>query len=695
MKTYLTLLFVLCVIFTSQAQFDTIPATHELQEIVVEGQNQTTSSTKSVYLPSRRQKAASSDAISLLSQMAIPQLDVNPTTKTVQTSSGRAVSIFINYVPATQQDLDGLRTADVKKVEYLLFPSDPRFQGAQNVVNFIMQQYEWGGYTKLSSEYTSAVNKTFGSVYSKFSCRKMIFDLYADENHSSTHHYGSNSIEKFEFIDLNGKGPMNITRYSEPTSAHQANNINNVSLRALFISPLTQISNQVSFNYRDNLHDDMEYSIKYSDQSLYWSDSKIAKTGTNGAFNYSFSFYHTINPKLAIIVSANFDYGRNKSYSTYIADGLNIVNNAKENSHYANIAPQLTWYINPRNNLIAYMIGEYSLNKIDYYGNLSSNQKYDISGAIAGVRYTYSREKWYAGTQFGWQYAKNNLSGMVHTEETYPKGNVFAAYSPNQKNQIEILYAFGKNIPAIYQKSPNMIQQDALIWYTGNPYLKNWWDNAIVTNYTWLPYNKWQFNTTGEYVISSNRVVPNYKPDGPDGTMLRSYVNDGAFRRFRIGISATGKFFNGKLVANINPQVCFQSTTGEYAIKKNILKYTAQLTWYLKNLYIMGWYSSSSTYPSITSGELIYSPSQYQIQIGWHKGNWKASATAYDFFRNDWITSKQTLAGKYYQFNDVTYGSTMHQRFKISVSYTFNYGKKIQTGNEVGASSGRESAILK
>lgn len=94
--------------------------TRELDEIVVEASNQRTSSNISTYVPVARQKNADADAISLLSQMAIPQIEVDPIGQAVKTSSGQAVSIFIDFLPATPQDLQGMRTRDVKKVEYFL-----------------------------------------------------------------------------------------------------------------------------------------------------------------------------------------------------------------------------------------------------------------------------------------------------------------------------------------------------------------------------------------------------------------------------------------------------------------------------------------------------------------------------------------------------------------------------------------------
>lgn len=219
----------------AQEHADTLK-TQELNEVVVEASNQCTSSTVSTYIPMARQKNTATDAVSLLSQMAIPQLDVDPASLTIKTTTGQPVAVFIDYVAATAQDLSGLRTTDVKKVEYMLYPNDPRFRGAQYVINFVMQKYEWGGYTKINANKWFGVNHSEASVYSKFAYKGMTFDIFADEIYLTNRHTGNSSVETFYFPDLNGQGAQTIERLTTPISSRYRNNSNDVTFRALYSS---------------------------------------------------------------------------------------------------------------------------------------------------------------------------------------------------------------------------------------------------------------------------------------------------------------------------------------------------------------------------------------------------------------------------------------------------------------------------
>ena len=76
--------------------------------------------------------------------MAIPQLNVRLGVADVSTAAGEPVVMYIDYVPATADELRMMKMSDVRSVEYIDYPSDPRFQGNKHVINFRMVRYEYG-----------------------------------------------------------------------------------------------------------------------------------------------------------------------------------------------------------------------------------------------------------------------------------------------------------------------------------------------------------------------------------------------------------------------------------------------------------------------------------------------------------------------------------------------------------------------
>lgn len=136
------------VALTQTAESDSL---RHLEEITVTAAEQRADAGMTVYIPRRDQREAATDGVSLLSRMNIPQLAVNPLSGTVTTADNQNVAIFINSIPATAEDVEGINPSDVRRVEFMDFPSDPRFLRSPHVVNFITRPYSYGGYTKLSA----------------------------------------------------------------------------------------------------------------------------------------------------------------------------------------------------------------------------------------------------------------------------------------------------------------------------------------------------------------------------------------------------------------------------------------------------------------------------------------------------------------------------------------------------------------
>lgn len=176
--------------------------TQNLDEVVVEAQNQRTDAKLSSFTPTGKQKSSAQNAIDLLRQLAIPQINLNLVDNAVTTQSGQNVAIFINYLPASSEEIEGILTTDVRRVEYLDFPTDPRFQGYEHVVNFIMQKYEYGGYTKATVSENFLVGKlsSRASVYSKFAYKSMTYDLYAGASNHNINHSGTSIIGDYSLL---------------------------------------------------------------------------------------------------------------------------------------------------------------------------------------------------------------------------------------------------------------------------------------------------------------------------------------------------------------------------------------------------------------------------------------------------------------------------------------------------------------
>lgn len=192
-----------------------------MKTVTVEGEMSYLLSDRCIYRPSQRQKQAAANAIDLFSML----------------------------------------TKDVKRVEFIAFPTDPRFKGANYVLNFVMQKYEWGGYTRIEADQWFSVNRTEGNVYSKFAYKDMTFDIYADEIYFSNRHGGVDMTEQFRFPDLFGKGPQNIHRHTHTDKYMYKTNSNDITFRAVYNTMTTQFANRLNLAINDTPNKDEEETV--------------------------------------------------------------------------------------------------------------------------------------------------------------------------------------------------------------------------------------------------------------------------------------------------------------------------------------------------------------------------------------------------------------------------------------------------
>ena len=140
---------------TDLGEIRLMPATERLDEVVVEGEKVIRKIDRQLVMPTEAQKKASTNGVSLLQHLQLPNLSVHPLTKAISTNYGESVQLRINGVEATQAEVVAIRPTDVIRVEVHEQPG-LRYGGAAAVVDYIVRRRDSGG--NVSADLTNGVS---------------------------------------------------------------------------------------------------------------------------------------------------------------------------------------------------------------------------------------------------------------------------------------------------------------------------------------------------------------------------------------------------------------------------------------------------------------------------------------------------------------------------------------------------------
>lgn len=680
-------ILIACHAFGQVTAPDSIQA-KELSEVTVVANNQHAGSEKTVYIPDNRQRSAASDGVSLLARMNIPQLDVNPLSETVKTVDSQGVSLFINYHQASREDVAGINPQNVKRVEYYDFPTDPRFMRAQHAVNFVTKEQISGGYTKLSGKERFLVRSGSASVYSKFSYKAMEYYVMLTGEHDDNSHIGNHTIESYKLPDktLERLSTTSSGKYRERNlfAGLRAawNKDDNFSFRSLISirrnrAPVNNTFGTVEIFPGGGI-DDYTYDNEWSYLQLGWENDIYASFEKGWALNG--------------YVQAEYD--DNNTGSTYNAGQISITNNAHEHNWSLRGNFQINKAVNEKFSLFANLLAGGGMTNIKYSGSddAQNNFKPFFVGASAGV--SMSLGKLSGSVDGGFAMESSTINGET-VNDNYPFTHINLQYAPNQKHSIGIWLQYAAFSPDAAMKNPNMIQQNELLYISGNPDLHCSKHIASNLSYTFLPGNMWQLSVYATMFRIMNRQAPLYLPEAPGGLLVKKYFNDGDYNHGQVGARFSGKFLSGKLAASVAPRLLLYHTTGTNSISRYPFCISANIDYYAGAFFFNIYWGSTSSY---VDGETCYYrklPGEYSASAGWAKNGWNIQISAADIFRSSWIISDDTFQSRWFDSQITQFGADYHRRVSLSVSYTFNYGRKVNTANELRDNGGGASSILR
>lgn len=665
-----------------------------LSGLTVEADNARLYSEKSVYLPTTTQKNASQSGIDLLNHMAIPQLGFISGSN-VQTNGGKPVAVFIDYLPASEKDLMAMRMSDVKRVEYLEYPSDPRLQGNPYVVNFIMQQYEYGGYAKafgISTFLNSHHEQMIGNVRMQY--KSMTYDLMGSAFNLVSKHDGQDLEETFRLPQEDGS-VKEFQRNSEVTSSNYKRNNYYLIFRATYNSDKIQASTLINSNLDRQPNTLQNGKINYS--SNIYPDSEYSSSSSNFSkfISYKGYYFFSLPKRNSITFTPQYSFSHTDQNSDYSEKGYSpILNSASDNTNKLSGDLKFKHDFGKFGSLLGLFKGSYEYNRTLYSGTANTLDHAKSSRIGLGMNYELSIRNIRGHLGCGWDWDRLQFGQMIDNRNA-PYFDVSVQYSPNRKHSLSAIFQQETWLPLPNFKSDQVITASPFLKYTGNPNLIPAKSYDFDFSYTWIPDNNYSLSAYAWGWMVKDRYAYDYEADG-DGVIRTIKQPMGSYSQGRYGIKGTARFLDKSLVFSGNLSQLFNHNGKPYNVNHFHFYYTLQLFYYIKNWNMGFTYNSNvGTWDGMMNGIWGRYKDNYYFHIGWSHSDWNISATVSNIGRWNWRSASRVMNSEVYSTKETILSGNYHATVRISATYTFGFGKKVKRDNEPQVSGTASSGILK
>lgn len=667
----------------------------QLSVVSVEADNTILSTDKNVYIPTSVQKDSSRDAADLLRRMAIPQLVIDPGNNSVKDVFGNNVVVFVNYHEAGPDELKGMNMTDVRKIEYIEFPADPRFKGERRVVNFIVQEYEYGGYVKASESLTT-LNGIFNNtdVFSRFTYKKLTYDVYVGTDNQNYQHSGSDNSAVYS-LDDNGM-PLTVVRKETFKESDTRTNEFPVTFRASYYTQRFSVRNTLSFthdsapkqlscgNLNVNIHPEIDYAYSRNTPSrnntVYYYGDIWTAIGSKASFEITPTFRHTHRNNIY-------------SYESTLL-GESILNYITENSYNWAIQANGRIGIGQKGQFSLFVAGGQNINNLTYRGSNNIYDSYSNSFVVGDLRYRYQTRKISFSTFLGLGLEHNSMNG-INTSDVFPRLGANAWLSFSKKSQVSAYISYQTTTPDISMRANDIVQSNEYMYLTANPNLKNWRNLTSNLSYNWYYSNSLSLAVFAGYEQDFNRVATIYRPYKDGAALLRDYINDGTYRHYYWGVSANYKLFNNSLQLYANITQNAYEITGSYGDSYYPFRMQLQGVYYWKSLNVLASWGNPQRTLTENSNYIIRGRNFHMFSIGWGNGAWSVNFAAKNIFNKGWCYETWEKRTPLYDECQQIYRPYANPSLNLSVTYTIGYGKKVQRGNEVRGQGSVPSAIIR
>lgn len=664
-----------------------------LHQVTVEGQMASVYSDKTVFIPTARQKNSSQTGADLIDHMGIPQLKVSMSGN-IETASGSQVGVFIDYVPASADDLKAMRMSDVRRVEYYENPTDPRMQGYTFAVNYVMAKYEYGGYVKAMGigNLLSYSEQLLGNI--RLQNKKMTYDIMGYGFNSNHKHNGSELTETYRLPQSDGT-INTFDRYSNTTSSKDSHQQYFAAFRATYNSDKVQAASQINGSIDRRPHSDRSGIVRYTPADYPPSDYNSELFNTSKFISYSGYYFFSLPKSNTLTLTPTYMYSQTQQNSSYNENGYKpILNNATDNSNLFTANLKYSHDFGKYGNILSFVRGRYEYNRTRYTGSVESLDRAKTSRIGMGINYNVTIGKFRGTVGFGWDWDRLQF-GDITDKPSAPWGDLSIKYTLRQKHSFSTVFHYSTRAPEPSLKSDNVISATLLLSYTGNPALVPSKSYVLGVFYSWYPNNNYSFSAFATGLIKENRYVYDYEASS-EGILRTIKQPLGSYKQGEYGISGTMRFFDRNLVFTAQVSQRFCHNGAPYNFTRSYFPWYARVRYYLNDWnFSLTYISDDGKADGDISGIWVKTKSDWYITVGWSNSDWNVRANILNLTRWNWRSDRRTMHSKYYDTVEQVYNGSSHALIQLTATYTFGFGKKVNRDNEPSVSGSAASGILK
>ena len=641
-------------------------------------------------MPSKKEKKLANSPASLIGSMNLPFLRERE--GEIVRPSGQIVAVFINGERATDIDIATFYTMNVKRVQYIENPSDPRFEGVEAAVNFIMPVYQYGGVTRVNLFQKFIQTAGNGEVASKITYRRMTYGVMVYGNYSKDR--GDLAVGETNYRNLFYEGvPYDDICYKEEKRSDRKSDYASIALNAKYSTDKITITHTVAF-LRERTPE------KYSESSGVWSEDLFgSSTVTSASTSKSLSpqvsgmYFFTFPHSWYLYGAWGYSYDRNSQKSMSQFGTTSPVNNSTdEQVNSCRVVLYPTFIPSERVALNLLIDGTVDYYSTHYSGSTHVSQHQSRKNIITQFRIAWRpNDMLNLRLEPGVNLTLRDIDGNTR-KSVNPSAAGSINWNPSRKFNINgrLYYMLQQASPSA--SNPVMVKNSELIWSLGNPDLKDLisWDASV--DATYIPNNIFSISCGLGYSRTDNWIYPYYSPaDKLYGGLIRENLS-GDPKNHVIGrISLSGNFLNNKLSINLNPIIHYTHYLKPLSANNHVnISFTGDVSYTLGNVRIRASYDSP--YCDIDLGGLEYSWRQdyFNFQVTYGTGNFYISARAEDLFHR---REKRIERFTTENFGTDYFKYSPGRRFSINVTYTFDYGRNGDRGIDIDGPSSAKTSV--